>query len=310
MIQEVRSLVTPLTLGTVQLGMAYGIANQKGKPDMETGHKILKSAAELGVTTWDTSRHYGVSEEVIGNFLKNNTSYSPYVISKFKWSDRALENEKLAKQEALAQVRTSLQALGQDQLPILLYHTDKDQDIRRVISILPGVCRLLREEGLIKAGGISLYYPKDVAAILEEPEIAAVQLPINVFDQRLVANKAMDELADVGKLVFARSVFLQGLFFLTEDKLPSSLKGVAYYIDELKKLADRAEMTVAQFAFSYVRDIRGVSSIVFGADNVEQVKQNVQLWNGKSIPDEIRENAHKIFGNIDERIITPGLWKS
>ena len=309
MIREIKKAITPLTLGTVQIGMAYGIANEEGKPDMEVGHQILRKAADLGVTTWDTSRHYGVSEKVIGNFLNNNASYNPFVISKFKWSDPALENEKLAMQEALAHLHTSLQVLGQEQLPILLYHTDKNQDIVRVINILPGVFRLLREEGLIKAGGISLYYPKDAMAILDEPEIAAVQLPMNVFDQRLLANRAMEELADAEKLVFVRSVFLQGLFFLTEDKLPPSLKGATYYIDELKKLADRAEMTVAQFAFSYVRDIKGVSSIVFGADNVKQVEQNVQLLIGKSIPDEIRERAHKIFGDIDERIITPGLWK-
>ncbi len=310
MIKGIINSVSPLTLGTVQLGMVYGIANGQGKPDMQVGHQILKRAIELGVSTWDTSRHYGVSEEVIGDFLNTDNSCRPCIISKFKWSALALRNEKLAGQEAFAQVRRSLEVLGQESLPLLLYHTDKDQTIADVMKILPKVLKSLREEGLIKKGGISLYYPQDATAILDELEIMATQLPINVLDQRLLANDTMQKLADAEKLVFARSVFLQGLFFLTKDKLPPVLKEASCYIDELKKLADQAEMSVAQFAFSYVRDTKGVSSVVFGADTVEQVEQNVQLFEGKPIPEEISEKAQEVFANVAEKIITPGLWKT
>src|SRR5690606_9890576 len=107
---------------------------------------------------------------------------------------------------------TSLQVLGQESLPLLLYHTDKDQAIERVMKMLPKVLKSLSEEGLIKAGGISLYHPQDATVILDEPTIVAVQLPMNVFDQRLVANDTMQKMLDAEKFVFARSVFLQGLF--------------------------------------------------------------------------------------------------
>jgi hypothetical protein len=33
--------ISKLTLGTVQLGMEYGIANKSGKPDMKKAFKIL-----------------------------------------------------------------------------------------------------------------------------------------------------------------------------------------------------------------------------------------------------------------------------
>lgn len=310
MIQEIKSAITPLTLGTVQLGMAYGIANQHGRPDINAGHQILRRATELSVTTWDTSRHYGVSEEVIGSFLSAEDASHPFIISKFKWGEDALGDEKLAMQEALAHVKKSLQVLGVENLPLLLYHKDKDQTIGSVMKFLPGVLKSLREEGLIKAGGISLYYPQDAPVILDEPEITGVQLPINVFDQRLLADDTMGQLSDAGKLVFARSVFLQGLFFLPQDKLPHSLKEATCYIEELQRLAEEAEMSVAQFAFSYVRDIKGVSSIVFGADNVGQVEQNVKLLEGNAIPEDIREKVGKVFSHVAEKIITPGLWKS
>ena len=38
-----------MTLGTVQLGMNYGIANNAGKPSEETSFSILRSALENGV---------------------------------------------------------------------------------------------------------------------------------------------------------------------------------------------------------------------------------------------------------------------
>lgn len=301
--------ITPLTLGTVQLGMDYGIANGLGKPDKTVGYEILTKAADLGVTTWDTSRHYGDSEEIIGSFLRGN-NISPYIISKFKWSEEALCNQNIAIKEALQHVNTSLRMLGRNSLSLLLYHTDSNQDINEVMKMLPTALKLLRKEGLIEEGGISLYYPEDTQQIIDEEEITAVQIPMNVFDQRLLTSNMMQNIMDAEKTVFARSIFLQGLFFLPEDRLPFSIKKASAHIRTLHELAEKAEMSVAQFAFSFIRDIKGVNSIVFGADNAEQVVQNVQMLGGEKIPADIREQTQSLFQNIDKRIITPGMWKS
>ena len=59
-----------MTLGTVQLGMNYGIANQDGKPNEEKSFAILRTAIENGAASLDTARAYGDSEDVIGRFLK------------------------------------------------------------------------------------------------------------------------------------------------------------------------------------------------------------------------------------------------
>ena len=49
----------PMVLGTVQLGMNYGIANLDGKPDEEKSFSILRTALEGGINTLDTARAYG-----------------------------------------------------------------------------------------------------------------------------------------------------------------------------------------------------------------------------------------------------------
>ena len=55
-----------LALGTVQLGIPYGIANQTGMPDDTTALEILRAAHEHGYTWLDTAAGYGQSEAVIG----------------------------------------------------------------------------------------------------------------------------------------------------------------------------------------------------------------------------------------------------
>lgn len=62
--------VSKMTLGTVQLGLNYGIANTHGQPDEKKSNDMLLSAIENGITSFDTARGYGTSEDVLGNFFR------------------------------------------------------------------------------------------------------------------------------------------------------------------------------------------------------------------------------------------------
>ena len=55
-----------LALGTVQFGLAYGVANQYGQVSSKEVNQILKLANEMGVDTLDTAIGYGESEKVLG----------------------------------------------------------------------------------------------------------------------------------------------------------------------------------------------------------------------------------------------------
>ena len=58
---------TLYTLGTVQLGMPYGISNRSGQPSREIARQMLDTAYDLGVRALDTASDYGTSEEILGN---------------------------------------------------------------------------------------------------------------------------------------------------------------------------------------------------------------------------------------------------
>nr|MBQ4319696.1 aldo/keto reductase [Clostridia bacterium] len=60
------SRLSAMTLGTVQLGMDYGIGGKIEKPDKDYAFAILDRAIESGVNILDTANNYGDSERVIG----------------------------------------------------------------------------------------------------------------------------------------------------------------------------------------------------------------------------------------------------
>ena len=92
--------ISQMTLGTVQLGMSYGVNNSTGMPSEEDSFKILDTAYENGITMLDTSDDYGKSEEVIGKYIKANPD---------KTAD-FIENALLS-QLSIGKIKVSLNAL-------------------------------------------------------------------------------------------------------------------------------------------------------------------------------------------------------
>ena len=118
--------ISKITLGTVQLGINYGINNADGKPTEEMAGKVLSTAINGGITSFDTSSAYGTSEKVLGNFFKTQTK-KPTIITKFSVlnHDNPLSEIEVEK-KINAQVENSLNNLGYNKLPLLLMHSEID----------------------------------------------------------------------------------------------------------------------------------------------------------------------------------------
>lgn len=297
-----------LTLGTAQLGLPYGVSNQTGIPAPEEAREMLAYAGEVGINTFDTARTYGYSENVLGSYLEKHDSGLSHIVSKFKISAENMLDQERAWREVLASVKTSLDTLKISRLPVCLLHKGAEP-MHEVMQMLPEILRRLKSEGLIDIGGVSAYFPEDIPYFLEEPDVEATQVPLNIFDQRLIRSGNLDQLHAQGKLVFVRSVFLQGLFFMQPEQLTGNLQNAKKHLKKLIDLAGQAEMSVAQLTFSFVRDLPAVDSIVVGAVNRQQISENVDLLNGPAIPREISAGIAEAFLQVEEEVITPGLWK-
>ena len=72
-----------------------------------------------------------------------------------------------------------------------------------------------KRDGIIENIGVSIYQSHDLKNIPLE-NIDIVQLPISIFDQRLIENGLIQNLIDKGIIIHARSIFLQGLLLNRE----------------------------------------------------------------------------------------------
>lgn len=301
--------ISKLTLGTAALGMDYGISNDKGMPALQESLDMLSCAMRAGINTVDTARHYGTAETIIGEFLhKEQESKHLNLITKFRISNENLFNKVNARKEAYKSIRDSMEVLNCDRIPICLFHKRMNQPLDQVLEVVPGIIDGLISDGLIDMGGVSVYDPVEAESYLCYDNLNFLQVPINVFDQRLIRNGMLRRLHLANKIIFARSVFLQGLFFINQDQLAEHFLQARDALNMLHELAGSAKMSIAQLAFSYVRDLSGISSMIFGAVNASQINQNIIFLEGAPLRQDIKDSIEFLFADMPIGIITPGLW--
>jgi aryl-alcohol dehydrogenase-like predicted oxidoreductase len=300
--------VSKLALGTVQLGMDYGIANRQGAPSVAEAHALLAASAGSGINSFDTSPTYGSSEEVLGSYLATTDKNDLFVISKFKYDpEQASDLEKVWKEVRLI-VQQSLVCLGIDKLPLVLYHKGPSESMGQVKEVVPELLNRLKNENLISHGGISLYYSSEADDLLTDDVFEALQIPLNVLDQAIIANGTLQKLHEKGKLIMIRSVFLQGLFWKDPEELGGKLRAATPYLKRLNQLAAKYNVTLAEMAFGFIRDLEAVDSLVIGAENVGQVEANLRLLNAPVLPPELRNELLELSANVPVEVITPALW--
>lgn len=299
--------ISQLTLGTVQLGMDYGISNESGKPSREKAYEILRKAAEGGVTSLDTSSDYGESETVIGDYVGTLSVNSPFsVITKFS-VDATAEEEVAVEQCVRSSVEHSLECLGLNQLDLLLVHNEKD--VIRCGKILPKVLNTLKKEGLIRHAGASVNTDAAIRQIAETDVYEAVQLPFNMLDTGKLKRGSIQSLVKSNKLLFIRSVFLQGLFFMDPEKLPGGvLQHAKEPLQKLRQLAEQEGMSVAELAVSFVRDTEGVTSLVLGVAAPEQIQENLKLMSAPILSERARAELIGLYDSVKPEVMMPWLW--
>ena len=301
--------ISRLTLGTVALGMNYGISNDSGQPSAQESQDILSAASDLGINTFDTANDYGCAEALIGKYIggKKNER-EPVIVTKFKLNAKDIFNRKQVREEALKSIQASLRSLQIKQVPVVLYHKDEHVPTEILMDVLPPLFAELKKEGLVNITGISLYYPHEIETLIKEDLFQAFQIPMNVFDWRLIRTGMLPALSRSDKIIFIRSVFLQGLFFMNTASLKGKLTGAEKYLKGLKHIAQQEGMSIAQLAFSFVRDTEGITSLIFGAVNTRQIEENIHLLNGPSLSEKARNDIETLTFDIPEDIIVPGKW--
>lgn len=290
-----------LTLGTVQFGLAYGIANQGGKPAYATCRDIMAEAYAAGIRCFDTAAAYGESESVLGKALAElGIADTVTLVSKSSPLNPAIKDSKVIEQQITTSLENSLRRLGLEQLPIYLFHRDDDL---RWMDILAG----LRERGLVRRIGVSVDTASGAEAAANNPLVEAVQLPHNLFDHRFSAGPIFKTKAD-STLLFARSAFLQGLLLMPEERIPKGLNAVITVRRQVEKIAADAGMGMAELCLRYSLSFPSIDSVLIGVDTVQQLKENAAMAARGPLPADLLQHLQQVVPDFPESIVRPSLW--
>jgi len=234
--------VSKMSLGTVQFGLHYGIANDVGKPEESQSADMMNYALKNGVTSIDTARAYGDSEEIIGRFFKGYSGEIPFISTKVPPYQNIDDIPGLEK-HIIESVETSLQCLGLHKVDNIMLHNGVSLTINgdRTAQIMGDLIK----RGYCDMVGASVYNASEIDKMLSYEQYTVTQIPMSIFDQRLINTGYVDKLSKRGYTVFVRSVFLQGLFFLDPEKItdPILLEHACPGILKLRDLAEKAKET-------------------------------------------------------------------
>lgn len=288
-----------LAIGTVQLGKRYGISNTIGQTTVSEMRKILNAAKDAGISMLDTASSYGDSEKRLGHLLAGSSQFDIVTKTPYLKTARITPTDIEIMEKAF---ENSLLNLQKECIYGLLVH-NVDNLSGPGGDKLYGMMQKLKQEKKVQKIGVSVYTGQEIDSVLGKYPVDIVQLPINIFDQRLIKSGHLKKLKSRGVEIHARSVFLQGLLLMAPDRIPDYFSSVRPVIENLEAMLKKNGMTRTEGALQFVKNIREIDRILVGVNTAQQLKENVEAYNSDGSID-FTEFA---INNGD--ILNPSKWK-
>ena len=299
-------------LGTAQLGMAYGAANNHGLPSEAVAADLIRTALDHGIDVLDSARVYGLAERRIGRFLGRRPAAGARLHTKLLPLGERHGSTTASELEARTQasVLRSCRELETDSLDVLMLHRWQDRTL--CDGVVWEQLRALRDEGVVKSLGASVSAPEEALQALADPDVTYVQLPFNLLDWRWqAAGVPSAALARPDVVVEARSVLLQGLLSNGPEVWPSvETVDAQAYVRRLEALAiELGRSGRADLCYAYVAAQDWIGSIVVGMETPEQVLENVRLFCAAPLN---REELNIVADSVPKApatLLDPSRWR-
>lgn len=291
-----------LGLGTAQFGFPYGISNRNGQCSLEGVQAILGLAMKQGIKLIDTAASYGESEAVIGQCLAAGNqakiiTKTPSFVGIDSKNDAVTFLEKTFKR--------SLERLCRSQIYGLLLHSCQDalgEKGECLIAAMAG----LREAGLVERIGVSVYDAAQIDQVMDKFQIDIIQVPFNVFDQRLERSGHLRLLKDSNVVIQVRSVFLQGLVLMEPREIPAYFNLARPLLRQFHRDVAEAGLTAVSAALNFIQRNQYVDQVLVGVTSVDELAEIMNPW----FDQDSYNIDYTAYAITDERILNPALWPS
>jgi aryl-alcohol dehydrogenase-like predicted oxidoreductase len=288
-----------LILGGAQFGMPYGITNRRGQVLEGDVTAILARAQSAQLRFVDTAAAYGTSEQVLGRVLVDFPSFE--IISKIP----ALGGESIGVEDIRTvqdAVSRSLEVLDRGKLYALLVHACAD-------LFKPGGGRLveflqeLRSNGVASRIGVSVYEASEIDRVLETFTPDIVQMPLNLFDQRLIRSGHVAKLRAAGVEVHGRSAFLQGILLTDVADLPEHFKRFSNAFGAYSDFLEDNKLSRLAASLGFVLGQSGVDKVVVGVTSLQELDEILHVLRSQTaLP------AMDRLASSDLNLIDPQRW--
>ena len=255
-----------IVLGTWQFDSSLWSATDVGKVEA-----TVHAAIDAGITLLDTAEAYGDSEELIGKALKGRRD-----------DIQILTKMNRTAGEVRQTVEQSLRRLQTDYIDIYMAHyPPKDRPFYSVLAELDK----LREEGKIRALGVSNFNREQLAESLGVVRFDACESPFNLLWREIELNGVMDFCRENEIAVLSYSSMAQGLLagaFVDQD-IPNDIHAENKLFKngffersnavarEVAGVAEAAGVSTAQAALSWVLGQDGITAAIAGAEEPWQI---------------------------------------
>lgn len=289
-----------LTLGTAQWGLQYGITNTNGQVTYNEIKRIILSNEFASMLSLDTAQSYGDAEKLVGKI----SSYVPGI--KVTTKLKKLDNSNLNFVNNLEQsIFQSLTSLCRNQFDCLLLHDFEDTKS----SHFDELCQLvddLKKDKIVLKFGVSIYSDQVLTdSLLQLFDV--IQLPVSVFDQRIIQSGFIKHIKDSGCHIQCRSIFMQGVLassFIDKQRFSPD------FIDHHQKwfhYCDKDEILMKKNALQFVASIPEVDEIIFGVTSYDEFQEIARIWN--TVETDCADSAlFSEWGWYDAEDIDPRQW--
>lgn len=287
-----------LALGTAQFGLDYGVTNFSGKVGEDEVKSILDVSCARGIAIIDTAIAYGNSQKVLGEADISRFN----VVSKLPSLNKLLIRDVAEHIELF--VNDILSELKLNSLYGLLLHDENDVK-SEFGAIVFRKLQELQRRGLVQKVGASFYDFELMDYTLKQFDIQVVQVPFNVFDQRILNHKYSRVLFENNIEVHCRSLFLQGA--LLHNETPMCLIKYKKYFDKFRSFCLNHGLTQLQACLKFGLQTQLISHMIVGVTTKKELEEILGSLGELSFV----ENYVIDFSSLNSglpKLTNPSLW--
>ena len=301
--------VSALGLGTVELGLDYGIRAPGNYRCVEEADaiRVVRAALDAGINLIDTARAYGESERVVGSALRGRRD-RVVLATKVRTqteADTVLRGADL-RRFLLETLETSLQQLATDYVDIWQIH-NMDQAVLESIEEVATAFDEAKRSGKVRFVGGTIYGDTLPFRTLETGVFDMVQVPYSVFDQRL-ADRFFPQATDGNVGILSRSVLLKGALTDKAEHLPDRLDALRIRSREFRRLVEEAKagLSPPQAAVAFALAQPHISAVLVGVRSEAELDENLSALS-QPLSAQLTDALYALRLD-DAELLHPGTW--